>query len=611
MNNHDLKKLLLKVEKPTRYMGGELNSIVKNDAEYKFALCFPDVYEIGMSHLGSRILYNILNKREDTLCERVFTPWSDMENLLRENNLPLFSLESKRPLCDFDIIGFSLLYELSYTNVLTMLDLSGIPFYANERTENYPLIICGGPCTCNPEPIAPFMDAVVIGDGEEVTPRIMDVYAECKKKGLRKHDMLLEMANIEGIYIPCFYEAEYKDNRFVALNRISDRVPERPMRSVVKDLEHAEYVGKLLVPYMSIVHDRIALEAFRGCTRGCRFCQAGFIYRPVRERSVDTLLKYADELVDCTGYDEISLFSLSTGDYSEIHTLVKNIVDRYSKQNVSIALPSLRIDSSLKDDLEKIQSVRKAGLTLAPEAGTQRLRDVINKGVTEDDLIRSVRDAFESGWTSVKLYFMLGLPTETDEDLLGIVDLAKKVVAEYYSVPKDVRGKGLRVTVSVSTFVPKPFTPFQWEPQLALDEIRGRQKLLRDAFKGLRSIDFQYHDSETRLLEASFARGDRRLADVIVRAYKLGAKLDSWDEFFKFDVYRQAFAEDGLSMEMYASRNRNVEEKLPWDHIDMLVTKEYLMKEREKALMEITTKDCRKGCNGCFGNKYADYCKVY
>ncbi len=611
LNKDTLELLLGRVEKPSRYTGGELNMTLKKDADVKFALCFPDVYEIGMSHLGSRIIYNILNSREDTVCERAFAPWIDMEAAMRERAIPLFSLESMRPLYEFDIIGFSLLYEMCYSNILTMLDLSGIPFYSRDRREDAPLIVCGGPCTCNPEPVAPFMDAVMIGDGEELVGEFVSTYKRAIASGLDRRGILRELSKISGVYIPMMYDDGYDaDGRFARLNKLDPSAPDRVTRHVVKDLNSAEYIGKPIVPYMSIVHDRIALEIFRGCTRGCRFCQAGFIYRPVRERSKDKLMEQAKGLVSCTGYDEISLFSLSTGDYSDIHSLVPEIIDTFKSERVSISLPSLRIDSFLKDDLERIQSVRKSGLTFAPEAGTQRMRDVINKGVTEEDLLRSVRDAFESGWTGVKLYFMLGLPTETDEDLMGIADLARKVSAEFYSLPKEKRGKGLRITVSVSSFVPKPFTPFQWEPQDSTEMIINKQSKLKAALKGIRGVEFAYHAPHTSALEAVFARGDRRLAEVLVKAYNKGARFDSWDECFKRELYSEAFLECGLDPAEYANRRRDLEEPLPWSHVDMLVTESYLKGEYLKAMKAATTRDCRQGCNGCFGERYADYCKI-
>ncbi|MBQ3551982.1 MAG: TIGR03960 family B12-binding radical SAM protein [Clostridia bacterium] len=611
MDKNTLSELLSKVEKPARYIGGELNMTSKTDADYSFALCFPDVYEIGMSHLGSRILYNILNKRTDTICERVYAPWIDMEKLLFERSLPLFSLETKRDLNKFNIIGFSLLYEMSYTGILNMLDMSGIPLRSKDRGEEMPLIVCGGPCACNPEPIADFMDVVMIGDGEELCDTLMDIYADSKRRGLTKKELLLMLSKHEGFYIPAFYEPIYSGSgNFLRINKLEDEAPKKAKRCILKNLDTAEYLGELIVPYMSIVHDRVPLEIFRGCTRGCRFCQAGFIYRPVRERKRETLMKYARELIDHTGYDEISLFSLSSGDYSEIHELVHEILDEFSDQDVSISLPSLRVDSLLKEDLERIQSIRKSGLTLAPEAGTQRLRDVINKCVTEDDIMRSVSDAFESGWHGVKLYFMLGLPTETDEDILAIAELARRISRLFYSMPKEKRGKGLRLTVSVSSFVPKPFTPFQWVAQDDIETIMRKQRLLKDALKGIRGVEYQYHAVYTSELEAVLARGDRRISNVIEGAYRRGARLDSWDECFKREAYTDAFIENGLTMEQYTTRVHSLDEPLPWDHIDMVVTKDYLINEYKKALNEITTKDCREGCNGCFGDRYADYCKI-
>lgn len=611
MNKEKLNSLIARTEKPTRYMGGELNMRMKDEYEFRFALCFPDTYEIGMSHLGSRIVYNVLNNRSDTFCERAFAPWVDMEKLLREENEKLFSIETKTPLDEFDIIGFSLLYEMCYTNLLNMLELSGIPLTTAERGDKYPLIVAGGPCVCNSEPLAEIVDVFFFGDGEELMNDFMDCYASCMHKGLSRHEMLIELSKIKGIYVPSFYRAEYENGEFSRLIKLEEAAPDAVTRRIVRDLDKAEFTGDLIVPYMNIVHDRIALELFRGCTRGCRFCQAGFIYRPIRERRMETLLDYADKQLSCTGYDEISLFSLSSGDYSEIHEIVPEILDRYSKDRVSVSLPSLRIDSFIKDDLEKMQQVRKTGLTFAPEAGTQRLRDVINKGVNEDDLLRAVDDAFRSGWHGVKLYFMIGLPTETDEDILGIAELARKVSRTFYAMPKDMRGKGLRCTVSASTFVPKPFTPFQWEPQITTEEVLRRQALLRSALKGIRGVEFNCHFSETSKLEACFARGDRRLNGVLVSAFRHGARFDSWDEQFNKEAWDIAFEENGLSCEQYAHRRIAHGEPLAWQHMDSLVSFDYLEREHDRAKAEIVTRDCRKGCNGCFGAKCREYCDMH
>ena len=607
MNKEKLNSLIARTEKPTRYMGGELNMRMKEGAEFRFALCFPDTYEIGMSHLGSRIIYNVLNNREDVFCERAYAPWPDMEKLLRDENEKLFSLETKTPLDEFDIIGFSLLYEMCYTNLLNMLELSGIPLTTGERGEKYPLIVAGGPCTCNSEPLAEIVDVFFFGDGEELMNDFMDCYAECMRNGASRHELLIELSKIPGIYVPSFYEAEYCNGEFASLKKLEPSASDRITRRIVRDLDKSEFTGDLIVPYMNIVHDRIALELFRGCTRGCRFCQAGFIYRPIRERKMSTLIDYADKQISCTGYDEISLFSLSSGDYTKIHEIVPEILERYSKDRVSVSLPSLRIDSFIKDDLEKIQQVRKTGLTFAPEAGTQRLRDVINKGVDEDDLLRAVDDAFRSGWHGVKLYFMIGLPTETDEDILGIAELARKVSRTFYAMPKELRGKGLRCTVSASTFVPKPFTPFQWEPQIPTEEVLRRQALLRNALKGIRGVEFNCHFSETSRLEACFARGDRRLSSVLISAFQNGARFDSWDEQFNKQAWDDAFAENGLTCEGYAHRRIGLDEPLAWQHMDALVTQSYLKRQHELAEQGIVTKDCRKGCNGCFGEHCKDY----
>ncbi|MEN6594614.1 MAG: TIGR03960 family B12-binding radical SAM protein [Clostridiaceae bacterium] len=592
MNQTVLDRMLSRVEKPARYIGGEWNSVVKENAETRFALLFPDVYEIGMSHLGSRILYHALNSEEGVACERAFAPWPDMEQALKDEREPLFSLETKRPLKEFDILGFSLLYEMCYTNILQMLALSYIPLRASDRGEDDPLVICGGPCACNPEPIAPFMDAVLIGDGEEMVLDLVRAYREAKAASKSKAELLKTLSGIRGFYVPSLKTAET-----------------RVVRRIVRNLDAAPFTGEPIVPYLNIVHDRVSLEVMRGCTRGCRFCQAGYIYRPVRERRSDTLMQQARQQIACTGYDEVSLLSLSTGDYSDVHTLVPQIIREMERGKVSVSLPSLRVDSELANDFSVMQTVRKAGLTFAPEAGTQRLRDVINKNVTEEDILRAAQDAFAAGWSSVKLYFMIGLPTETDEDILGIAALSRMIAQRFYQLPKEQRGKGLRLTVSVSTFVPKPFTAFQWCGQVPSEEIRRRQELLKTAIRGIRGAELHCHFSELSVLEAAFSRGDEQLSSVLQRAYELGCRFDAWTEHFQPKAWAQAFSDCGLSASDYAERAYDLEEKLPWDYVDMLVTKDYLKKEFLRSQQGETTPDCREHCHACFGGRSDADCR--
>ena len=608
-----IDSLLMKVQKPVRYMVGEYGAVMKDpkQVDVRYAFLFPDAYEVGMSHLGMRILYHIINRREDTWCERVFTPWVDMSQEMRREGIPLFTLESRTPVREYDLLGVTLQYEMSFTNVLESLDLAGIPLRREDRGEGDPFVICGGPCAFNPEPLAPFVDLFALGDGEEETLATIDVYKKWKASGLPREEYIRMAAQIPGIYAPSLYEVEYNPDGTVSkiAPRPGSGAPAVVRKAMVRDLNAADYPDRLIVPYGEIVHNRIMLEIFRGCTRGCRFCQAGMIYRPVRERKMDRLMELAEKLVASTGYDEISLMSLSSGDYSCLPELAHQMVEKFSRKRVKISLPSQRIDAVLTDTLKETQKVRKTALTLAPEAGTQRLRDVINKGVTEDDLIRSVTDAFEQGWSAVKLYFMIGLPTETDEDVLGIADLARKVRACYFAVPKERRAPGLRITVSASVFVPKNFTPFQWCGQLDSETVIRRQMLLREELKKIKGVDFKYHAPDLSYIEAVFARGGRRLADALERAWKLGCRFDGWSDQFRYDLWLRSFEETGVDPDFYALRNFDLEETLPWDHLDAGVTKAFLRREWEKAQKGERTQDCRKGCVGCGINRYEGACE--
>ena len=602
-----IENLMMSVQKPVRYMGGEFNAVMKDPerVDVRYAFLFPDTYEVGMSHLGMKILYSAINAREDAWCERVFSPWVDMAELMRRDGIPLFSLESRTPVKYFDMLGITLQYEMSFTNILEALDLAGIPLRSADRREG-PFIIVGGPCAFNPEPLAPFVDLVALGDGEEETQQTIDLYRQWKAAGLPREEYLRMAARIPGIYVPSLYEVSYNDDGTIraVTPRPGSGAPQIVKKALVNDLDSATYPEKLIVPYGEIIHNRIMLEIFRGCTRGCRFCQAGMIYRPIRERSIEHLMQLADNLVSSTGYDEISLMSLSSGDYSCLPELAHQMVERFAAKRVRISLPSQRIDTVLTDTLKETQKVKKTALTLAPEAGTQRLRDVINKGVTEADLIRSVTDAFEQGWSAVKLYFMLGLPTETDEDVLGIADLAQKVRACYFSVPKERRAPGLRITVSASVFVPKNDTPFQWAPQLDYDTVVHRQQLLRQALSRVKGVDFKYHAPDLSYIEAVFARGDRRLAEAMERAWRMGCRFDGWSDQFRYDLWLKAFEEEGLDPDFYALRPRPTDEVFPWDHLDCGVTKAYLLREWEKAQRAECTPDCRKGCTGCGMKRY-------
>ncbi len=611
--NAALERLLEQVQKPARYTGGEMNTAVKpiDGAELSFAFCFPDIYEIAMSHLGMKILYHIINKLPWAVCERVCTPWPDMGDGLRRENLPLFSLESRTPLCDFDVVGFTLQYEMSYTNILEMLDLGRITLYGRDRGEAEPIVVAGGPCAYNPEPLAPFFDAFMIGDGEEVIIQLCQVIRDGRKEKLPRREILRRLAGLEGVYVPSLYDASYHEDGTLAAFVPNDAAaPAVVQRCVVPDLNGADYPDTIPVPYTDVVFDRIVLEIMRGCTRGCRFCQAGMLYRPVRERSMDRLLELADKLEAATGYEEMSLSSLSSGDYSCLPELITELMRRYKDKRVSVSLPSMRIDNIVKQSLEETSKVKKSGLTLAPEAGTQRLRDVINKGVTEEDLVRAVTDAFECGWSSVKLYFMTGLPTETDEDLRGIAHMAQRVIDAYFTVPREKRARGLRVTCSASVFVPKPFTPFQWAAQDSLEVMEQKQAALREYLK-IKSVTFNWHEGHLSRLEACISRGDRRIGDVIYTAWKKGCRLDGWNEFFRYDLWMDAFRECGLDPDFYATRSRAYDELLPWAFIDAGVTQEYLRRECERAKQGLTTRDCRKGCNGCGLQRWKGVCSCY
>lgn len=608
MDQTKLDELFLTVQKPGRYTGGEIGSVMKdkNKVDIRFAFCFPDTYEVGMSHLGMKILYSLFNEREDIWCERVFAPWIDFEAIMRKNHIPLFALESRDPICDFDFIGFTLQYEMSYTNVLNMLDLAGLAVRSEDRKEDDPIVVAGGPCVCNPEPLSDFIDLFFLGEGEEVDLEVIDLYKQFRKEGKTKAQFLRAASQIEGVYVPSLYEVNtLEDGRRKSITPKYPDVPEVIRKRIIHDMDKVFYPKQFVVPYIEIIHDRAVQEIYRGCIRGCRFCQAGFIYRPVREKSVETIDRQAHELCRNTGYDEISLSSLSTSDYRGLEPLLCRLLTWTDREKVSLSLPSLRIDNFSEELLEKIRHIRKSGLTFAAEAGTQRLRNVINKNITEEEILSTCLTAFEGGYTQVKLYFMIGLPTETDEDIIGIAELAQKIVDSFYHMPNKPKGKGVEVSISVSTFVPKPFTPFQFEPQITKEEIVRKQELLKSSIHS-RKISLSYHDSSTSHLEGVFARGDRRLGKVIEQAWRQGCVFDSWSECFDLNRWEQVFDECGIDPMFYACRKREYDEVMPWDHLDYAVTKSFFVRQNQLAHQAQTTPNCREKCAGCGANCYGE-----
>lgn len=600
MISRDVEKILLNVQKPGRYTGGELNSVIKDKdkVDIRFAFCFPDVYEVGMSHLGMKILYSQFNERENIWCERVFAPWTDMEEQMRKNNIPLYALESGDSLDKFDFIGFTLQYELSFTNILYMLELGNIPLLSKDRHDLFNIVVAGGPCACNPEPLADFIDLFFIGEGEEVDLEVMDLYKQCRSNGETKQQFLEKAAQIQGVYVPSLYAVEYNDDGTIKSFAPQNNAPAVIKKRIITDLDNLYYPESFVVPSIEIVHDRAMAEIFRGCIRGCRFCQAGFLYRPVREKSPEVIDRQCHMLCNNTGYDEVSLSSLSSSDYTKIGELLGNLTKWSKDENVSISLPSLRVDGFSDEILSKIKTVRKSGLTFAPEAGTQRLRDVINKNVTEEELMSTCSTAFNGGWTTVKLYFMIGLPTETLDDVAGIAQLGQKVVNAYYNAENRQKGKSVKVTLSTASFVPKPFTPFQWFPQDTMDKLKEKQMHLKDSIT-TKKINYNYHDSSTSFVEAVFARGDRRLCKALLKAHEKGMIFDGWGDFFSLDKWLEVFDECGIDPAFYANRQREFDELLPWDHIDYGVKKSFLIEECKRAYKNETTPNCREKCSNC------------
>ena len=599
-------EILLKIDKPARYLGNEINAVLKDPEKVnvRFCMCFPDVYEIGMSHLGMQILYAMFNKREDVYCERVFSPWTDLDEVLRREQIPLFALESQDPVRDFDFLGITIQYEMCYTNILQILDLSQIPLHAQDRGEDDPIVIGGGPCAYNPEPLAPFFDLFYIGEGETQYDALFDLYKENQKRGGSRTDFLAEAAKLPGIYAPMFYDVTYKEDGTIASftpNRPG--IPERIKKELVVEMDDAPYIENPIVPFLKVTQDRVVLEIQRGCIRGCRFCQAGNIYRPLREHSLEYLKKYAKQMLESTGHEEISLSSLSSSDYTYLKELVLFLIDEFQGKGVNISLPSLRIDAFSLDVMSRVQDVKKSSLTFAPEAGSQRLRDVINKGLTEEVILKGTAEAFHGGWNRVKLYFMLGLPTETKEDMEGIALLSEKVAELYYDeIPKEQRNGKVQVVASSSFFVPKPFTPFQWATMCTKEEFLERAYLVKDKFKEMlnrKSLKYNYHEADLTVLEGVLARGDRRVAPVLETVYRKGAMFDSWGEYFHNDLWMDAFAECGVDPDFYTVRERSLDEIFPWDFIDAGVSKEFLKREWKNALAGKVTPNCRQQCSGC------------